>query len=203
MRHGWNGSVMRTAVEISVHGRGGQGVVTAAELLSVAGFDDGLQAQAIPSFGSERMGAPVVAYCRLSPVAIRTREPVATPDAVLIIDSTLLHHVDVFAGLRPEGFVVLNSSRSPEDLGLADLVTRQGRGRVCVVPASEIAREHTGGSRPNVCLLGALVALTGMVSMAGLEHAVRARMSPDVAAVNLAAARAAHHAALQVVSGRA
>lgn len=193
---------MSGAVGFSVHGRGGQGVVTAAELLSVAGFEDGLEAQAIPSFGSERMGAPVVAYCRLSPEPIRVREPVAEPDAVVIVDATLLHHVDVFAGLRPEGFVVLNSSRSLHDLGLADLAARQDRDRVCVVPATEIARVHTG-SRPNVCLLGALVALTGMVSMAGLEHAVRARMSPAVAEANLAAAGAAHRTALQVVTGRA
>ena len=85
--------------EVRIHGRGGQGVVTAAELLSLAAFDDGLKAQAFPSFGSERMGAPVIAFCRIDDVRIRLREPIAEPDAVVVQDPTLLHHVDVFGGL--------------------------------------------------------------------------------------------------------
>ena len=88
-------------LEIRLHGRGGQGVVTAAELLSVAAFLDGHEAQAFPSFGSERMGAPVMAFCRISDAPIRLREPVTKPDAVIVVDATLLHHVDLFAGCRP------------------------------------------------------------------------------------------------------
>ena len=79
--------------EIRIHGRGGQGVVTAAELLSVAAFLDGHEAQAFPSFGSERMGAPVISYCRIADVPIRVREPIAEPDAVIIVDATLLHRL--------------------------------------------------------------------------------------------------------------
>ena len=101
-------------LEIRIHGRGGQGVVTAAELLSVAAFRDGHEAQAFPSFGSERMGAPVVSYCRIADAPIRLREPVSTPDAVIVVDSTLLHHVDVFSGLVAGGYVLINSTRSVE-----------------------------------------------------------------------------------------
>jgi pyruvate ferredoxin oxidoreductase gamma subunit len=179
-------------VQVRVHGRGSQGVVTAAEVLSVAGFHDGLQAQAFPSFGSERMGAPVVAYCRLAKAPIRTREPVMAPDAVIIVDATLLHHVDVFAGLAPHGYVVVNSTRSPEELGLADLSARIGPDRLQVVPATDLARRHTGAAVPNICLLGAFAALTGAVSLAGLERAVHERMAAAIAGGNVAAARAAH-----------
>ncbi len=83
--------------QIRIHGRGGQGVVTAAEMLSVAAFREGRFAQAFPSFGSERTGAPVVAFCRLDDKEIRLREPIMQPDALIIQDPTLLHQVDVFA----------------------------------------------------------------------------------------------------------
>jgi pyruvate ferredoxin oxidoreductase gamma subunit len=95
--------------EVRIHGRGGQGVVTAAELLSVAAFDEGRHAQAFPSFGSERTGAPVVAFCRVADQEIRVREPVVTPDALVVQDSTLLHQVDVFAGLKADGYALINS----------------------------------------------------------------------------------------------
>ena len=87
--------------QVRIHGRGGQGVVTAAELLSLAAFDEGRYAQAFPSFGSERMGAPVVSFCRIDDREIRVREPVMEPDALIIQDPTLLHQVDVFGGLSP------------------------------------------------------------------------------------------------------
>src|SRR5690349_22662399 len=84
--------------QIRIHGRGGQGVVTAAELLSVAAFREERHSQAFPSFGSERTGAPVVAFCRIDDKPIRLREPVVVPDALIIQDPTLLHQIDVFAG---------------------------------------------------------------------------------------------------------
>src|SRR3954452_23364706 len=107
--------------QVRIHGRGGQGVVTAAELLSVAAFAEGRFAQAFPSFGSERTGAPVVAFCRISEREIRVREPIVMPDALVVQDPTLLHHADVFAGLRPGGSVLVNTSRGAAALGLADL----------------------------------------------------------------------------------
>jgi pyruvate ferredoxin oxidoreductase gamma subunit len=177
--------------EIRIHGRGGQGVVTAAELLSVAAFRDGREPQAFPSFGSERMGAPVTSFCRIADTPIRLREPVAAPDAVLIVDATLLRHVDVFAGLRADGYVLINSTRGLDELGLADLHSRLPAGRVRTVPATDIAREHIGRPLPNVCLLGAFAALTGAVSLDAIEHAVGERFAQRIAAANIAAARAA------------
>src|SRR5690349_24136403 len=105
---------------VRIHGRGGQGVVTAAELLSAAAFLDGAHAQAFPTFGSERTGAPVVAFCRIDDRPIRVREPVARPDALIIQDATLLHQVDVFSGLGPDGYVLINSGRGFDELGLAE-----------------------------------------------------------------------------------
>jgi len=104
---------------VRIHGRGGQGVVTAAELLSLAAFLEGRHAQAFPSFGSERTGAPVVSFCRIDDREIRLREPIAAPDALIVQDPTLLHQVGVFGGLVPGGTVLLNSSRSAEALGIA------------------------------------------------------------------------------------
>src|SRR5438067_3708346 len=94
--------------QVRIHGRGGQGVVTGAEMLSVAAFLGGKHAQAFPSFGSERTGAPVVAFCRIADTPIRLREPIVAPDALIIQDPTLLHQVDVFAGLRRDGYILIN-----------------------------------------------------------------------------------------------
>src|SRR5680860_176086 len=111
-------------IQIRIHGRGGQGVVTAAELLALAAFRDGKEAQAFPSFGSERTGAPVTAFCRIDSQPIRSREPVYHPDVLLIQDSTLLHQVDVFAGLSAQAIVIINSTRNVEALHLTDFVTQ-------------------------------------------------------------------------------
>ena len=107
--------------EIRIHGRGGQGVVTAAEMLSVAAFMEDRHAQAFPSFGSERMGAPVVSFCRIDERPIRLREPIAEPDAVIVGDPTLLHQVDVFGGAKADAYVLINTSRSLDELGLGEL----------------------------------------------------------------------------------
>ncbi len=183
---------------VRIHGRGGQGVVTAAELLSAAAFAEGLEAQAFPSFGSERMGAPVVAFCRIDTKRIRLREPIAEPDAVVVQDPTLLHHVDVFGGLTQDGYMLINSTRSIVELGLAELHERHHPERVIALPASEIARACLGRPIPNVALLGALAALTGVISLQSLETVVKERFSGAAADGNLAAARkaAAHTADL-------
>src|SRR3990172_7337084 len=97
--------------QVRIHGRGGQGVVTAAELLSMAAFAEGHHAQAFPTFGSERTGAPVTAFCRIDDREIRVREPIAEPDAVIVQDPTLLHQVDLFGGLGADGYVLINTAR--------------------------------------------------------------------------------------------
>jgi pyruvate ferredoxin oxidoreductase gamma subunit len=176
---------------IRFHGRGGQGVVTAAELLSVAAFLDGRFAQAFPSFGSERMGAPVAAFCRVDDGEIRLREPIDRPDAIVVMDPTLLPYVDVFQGLD-DGYVLINSRRTPEELGLADLVGRLPPGRVRCVAATDLARRLVGRPLPNAALLGALAAETGYVTLDSVCAAIRERFSASVGEKNAAAARAAH-----------
>ena len=177
--------------EVRIHGRGGQGVVTAAELLSAAAFDDGSHAQAFPSFGSERMGAPVVSFCRIDDGPIRLREPIAEPDALIVGDPTLLHQVDLFAGLRPDGYLLVNSSKDLEGLGLADLLTRFRPERLATVPATAIARERIGRPLPNAALLGAFAALTDAVSMDAVLRAIVERFPGTVGEANAAAAREA------------
>jgi pyruvate ferredoxin oxidoreductase gamma subunit len=183
---------MSETFAVRIHGRGGQGVVTAAELLSVAAFLDGRYAQAFPSFGSERMGAPVMSFCRISTAPIRVREPVLRPDAVLVVDATLLHHVDLFSGLAPDGYVLVNSARSPRSLAITDLGFSVPPAHVRTVDATEIAREHTGRPLPNVALLGAFAALTGRVTRQSLETAVTERFLHRVASANVEALRAAY-----------
>lgn len=177
--------------EIRLHGRGGQGSVTAAELLSLAAFHDGKFAQAFPSFGSERMGAPVMAFCRIADREIRLREPVVEPDAIVVQDPTLLHSVEVFQGLRPDGFVLVNTAKAPDAIGLADLRERLPRGHVRTVAATDLARKHLGRPIPNTALIAGLAALTGAVKLASLEHALRERFEQNVADANVAAAQAA------------
>jgi pyruvate ferredoxin oxidoreductase gamma subunit len=178
--------------QVRIHGRGGQGVVTAAELLSVAAFNEGRHAQAFPTFGSERTGAPVTAFCRIDDRTIRVHDPIAEPDAIIVQDPTLLHQVDVFGGVRPDGYVLLNTARGFEELGLGDLVERLLPERVRSVPATELARAHLGRPLPNVPLLGAFAALTRVVSLESVAAAIGERFAGAVREGNVAAARAAH-----------
>jgi pyruvate ferredoxin oxidoreductase gamma subunit len=178
--------------QVRIHGRGGQGVVTAAELLSVAAFQDGLHAQAFPSFGSERTGAPVVAYCRISESQIRLREPIMQPDALIIQDPTLLHSVDVFSGADPAGFLLINTTKSFHELGLSDYIQGRSPARNIIVPASDIALKHVGRSLPNAALLGGFAAATGLVTITSVTSAIADRFPAKIAAGNIAAAQEAY-----------
>ncbi|MGZ6870152.1 MAG: 2-oxoacid:acceptor oxidoreductase family protein [Frankiaceae bacterium] len=178
--------------QVRIHGRGGQGVVTAAEMLSLAAFSEGHHSQAFPSFGSERTGAPVVAYCRIDDKEIRIREPITEPDALLIQDPTLLHQVDLFSGLRPEGYVLINTSHSFHELGLDDLYRGHRKARLVTLPATEIAREHVGRPMPNAALLGGFAALSGQITLEAVATGIHGKFSPKIAAGNIAAATAAY-----------
>ncbi len=192
---------------VRFHGRGGQGAVTAAELLALAAFEDDRFAQSFPSFGSERMGAPVVAYCRIGEREIRTREPVMAPDCLIVIDPTLVHQVDLFAGLGPDGYLLVNSTRTLDELGLGSLSARFRPERMLTVPATEVARRQIGRPLPNAALLGSFAALTAEVSISAVAAAVRERFgrTPSVAECNVAAAAELFRLARQVMtaSGRA
>ncbi len=174
--------------EVRIHGRGGQGVVTAAEMLSVAAFLEGAHAQAFPSFGSERAGAPVVSFCRISDREIRLREPIIEPDALIIQDPTLLHQVDVFAGLKPDGYILLNTNRSFEELGLGEFIQGRPADRLRTLPATEISLKHLGRPIPNVPLLAGFAALSGLIRLESVHKAISERFSGKVAAGNIAVA---------------
>ena len=173
--------------QVRLHGRGGQGVVTAAELIASAAIADGRYALAFPSFGSERTGAPVAAYCRIDDEPIRSREPVADPDAVLVLDATLLPLGFVFDGLTPGGTALVNAAAA---VRLPALMLSGVRVRT--LPATEIARERIGRPLPNAAMVAAFAAATGMVSLASVCGAIAARFPGRVAETNCEAARDAY-----------
>jgi pyruvate ferredoxin oxidoreductase gamma subunit len=178
--------------EVRIHGRGGQGVVTAAEMLSVAAFVEGRHAQAFPSFGSERTGAPVVSFCRIDDRPIRTREPVLAPDALIIQDPTLLHQVNVFEGLKPDGYLLINSTRGFTELNIEDVTAGLRADRRLVVPATELAMQYLGRPVPNAVLLGGFAAISGVVSLDAVLTAIERRFPTELAVCNGAAARGAY-----------
>jgi len=178
--------------EVRIHGRGGQGAVTAAELLAVAAFHEHRYAQAFPTFGSERTGAPVVSFCRVADEPIRIHEPIAEPDALLVQDPTLLHQVKVFDGVGPDAYLLVNTSRSFAELGIDEFLEGFDPDRLATVPATELAREHLGRPLPNAALLGAFAALTGVVSLESVVQAIVERFPGRVGEANAGAARAGH-----------
>ena len=174
--------------EVRIHGRGGQGVVTAAEMLSIAAFEEAHHAQAFPSFGSERTGAPVVAFCRIADKEIRLREPIMNPDGLIIQDPTLLQSVDVFSGLKKDGFILINTKSSFEELGLSDYVRDWPADRLCTLAATDLGLKHVGRPMPNVPLLAGFAALSGAIKLESVCQAINAKFSGKVAAGNVAAA---------------
>jgi len=146
-------------IEIRFHGRGGQGAVTSAEILALAAIGEGRYAQAFPSFGPERRGAPVVAFCRISDKPIRIRANIYEPDIVVVLDASLLKIVKIDAGLKPEGLLVTTSNDSPETvkqiLGI--------KNRIAVVNAVKIATEILGLPITNTTMLGCLARATELV----------------------------------------
>ncbi len=184
----------RGLYEVRFHGRGGQGTVYASVLLAHAAFVEGRGVQAFPFFGVERRGAPVVAHARIGEAPVRIACEVAAPDAVVVMDPTLVTGLGarIAAGLRPEGTLLVNSSR-PQVAVAADL----GIPGVSVCDASGIARRHGLGSPSNpivnTAMLGALAGLTGVVAWTSLERAIREHV-PARAEANAAAAREAFEA---------
>ena len=172
-------------------------MVTAAELLSVAAFLEGKFAQAFPSFGSERMGAPVMAFCRINDQSLRLREPVIHPDALIIQDPTLLHHVNLFDGLSADGYILMNSTRSFDELGMHEFVSKFPAGHCRTVPASELAMQHVGRPLPNAALLGGFAAVTNRLRFNSVAAAIRERFSAKIAEANIAAAQAAYASILE------
>ena len=173
-------------IEIRLHGRGGQGTVTAAELLAVSAFDDGREAQAFPNFGVERRGAPVTAFCRIDSTPIRIRTQIYSPDFVIVQDPTLMESVNVIAGLKPTGTVLVNTEHSAAELHLDTTA------RVVTFPATQIAMEELGRPIMNTAILGAFAGLSGAISFEAIERSIRHRFPGELGDRNIKAARRAY-----------
>lgn len=146
-------------IEIRFHGRGGQGAVTAAEILAKAAFEDGKYCQAFPFFGPERKGAPIMAFSRISDKPIRRRYQVYNPDYVIVLDETILEAVDVLSGLKENGKILLNSK---------DIITLDKDVESYNIDATGIALETLGVPIVNTVMLGAFTSITGLVTVDSL-----------------------------------
>ena len=177
-------------IEIRIHGRGGQGAVTASELLAIAAFQEGKQSQAFPSFGPERTGAPVEAYCRIDSKPILLRTHVYNPDYLIVLDDSLLK-MNITKGLSKKGVVVINSSES----AAAGFKTFN-------IDATKIALEILGRPVVNTVMLGAFAKATKLLSLKSLEYAIKERFSGELAVKNIAAVERAYSQTPKASCGR-
>jgi len=177
--------------EIRIHGRAGQGAKLAAQLLADAGLLEGKFIQAFPEYGPERTGAPVVSYCRLDDQEIRAHYPILHPDAVLVLDTSLLEVVDFVSGATSETILLVNSNFSAEVLRKK----YTWPGKIYTLPASEIALKILGANRPNTVLLGLLLKVSQPVKYESLQAVLRAVFAdkkPELIEKNLAAMEAGY-----------
>jgi pyruvate ferredoxin oxidoreductase gamma subunit len=172
--------------EIRLHGRGGQGSVTAAELIAVAAFEDQRFSQAFPAFGVERRGAPVMAFVRIADRPIRIRSQIYEPDYVIVQDVTLLDVVDVASGLKPDGKIIINTDRPKNDLKLST------KASVETIDATRIAMEILGRPIVNTTMLGAFCGATKEVSLESLNKAISERFKGELGRKNLLAIKTAY-----------
>lgn len=164
-------------LNIRFHGRGGQGAVTAAELLAVAVSFEGKYSQAFPVFGVERRGAPVTAFCRIDEKPIRLHQQIYEPNIVIVLDRKLLEAVDVCKGLKGDGMVIVNTRKKKEELGIKAK-------NVYAVDATGIALKHIGAPIVNTAMLGAFAKATNLVKLESIEKAIGERFSKDIAEKN-------------------
>lgn len=172
--------------EIRIHGRGGQGSVTAAEMLSIAAFEDGKFSQAFPAFGVERRGAPVQAFTRINDNPIRLRSQIYTPDYVIVQDATLLETVNVASGIKDDGVIIINTTEKPESLKL------DTKARVMTVDATKVAMDVMGIPIVNTVLLGAFAGATGEINVESIQKAIRTRFAGKVGEKNAQAIQKAY-----------
>ena len=152
---------MNDMIEIRWHGRGGQGAKTASLLLADAAFNTGKYIQGFPEYGPERMGAPITAYNRISDTPITIHSNIYEPDYVVVVDDTLLESVDVTAGLKKEGAIVINTTKSPEEVRK---LLKGYEGKVCTIDAKTISIDTLGKYFPNTPMLAAIVKVSGIMS---------------------------------------
>ena len=180
---------MKKLLEVRWLGRGGQGAWTTSELLARAAIHEGKYIQSFPEFGPERMGAPVVAFTRISGEPIQLHCAVYNPDVVAVLDPTLIKTVPVAQGLSEGGVVVVNSKEEPVEIRSA---IKLEKGKVWVVPATEIAIRILGRPIMSTAMLGAVARVTGVVSLESLEKAVRERFRQDITEKNVSVIKEAY-----------
>ncbi len=181
----------RKYIEVRWHGRGGQGAVTAAEILAEAAYYEGFKGvTAAPFFGAERRGAPVIATNRFAREQVRTMSLVKNPDVVVVLDETILKVVNVVAGIQPDGLVLVNSPKPPEEFHFNAPV------RVATTDASRWAQEAgliiSGAVLFNTAILGGFAKATGLVSLESIEKSLRNHFKGDAAEKNVTGARSAY-----------
>ena len=185
---------MNNVIEIRWHGRGGQGAKTASLLLAEAAFDTGKYIQGFPEYGPERMGAPITAYNRISDERVTVHSNIYDPDYVIVVDETLLDVVDVTAGLKKEGAILINSEKRPEELRPK---LKGYEGRVCTIDARKISMETLGKYFPNTPMLGAIVKIAKIMDentfIASMERSFRHKFAnkPQVIQPNMEAVKRA------------
>ena len=170
-------------IEIRIHGRGGQGAVTASQILAMAFFEDGWHAQGFPAFGAERRGSPAMAFVRADKQPILERDQIYHPQYALVLDPTLLDSIDICQGMETCGTAIVNTK---QDVGKLHVEN------VYHVDLDEIAMKSIGKKFVNLAMLGAFSAASGAVSMKAIEKAIRKRMAAKVADANIKAAQMAH-----------
>jgi pyruvate ferredoxin oxidoreductase gamma subunit len=174
--------------EIRFHGRAGQGVVTAADILAMAAFYHGKYSQAFPFFGVERRGAPVTAFARISDEFIKLRSQIYRPDYIIVQDATLLDIINVAEGLKPSGKAIINTEKKPEELSI------DTQAEVHTVNATKIALEILGVPIVNTLMLGAFAAITKEVSLDSLKKAIERRFPARLASKNVRAVEVTYNA---------
>ena len=176
-------------LEIRFHGRGGQGAVTSAELIAIAAIGKGKFAQAFPSFGPERRGAPVVAFCRVDDKKILNRAKVYEPDVVVILDPGLLTLINPVEGLKDDGIIIINTKKSYEEI----MNSCSFSCRVGIVNADQIAKEELGRVIVNTTMLGAVMKATGLLEVDDIREAMLNRFGPKLGEKNMKALERAYN----------
>jgi pyruvate ferredoxin oxidoreductase gamma subunit len=163
---------MTILIEVRFHGRGGQGVVTAADLLAVAGFKDGYWTLSFPMFGAEKRGTPVVSYLRLSDKPIVFRDEIYKPDYVVVLDPTVIGPVKVDAGIKRNGMIIANYPKSAEELRNEHFSDLNGSIKVITINATKMAMEILGRPITNTAMVGAFAGATKLIKLETLKETV-------------------------------
>ena len=159
-------------IQIRIHGRGGQGVVTAAELIAIAAFKNGQQAQAFPSFGVERTGAPVESFVRIANKTIKTREHVYEPDILIIQDASLISAIDMSIGCSKDTKVIINTAKDNQQLKI-----NLPKKNIYTIDATTIALDIIGKNIVNTTILGTFAKITNLVSLVSLKSAIKEKFA--------------------------